>query len=163
MIVKDVFTNEDNVWIYRVDAVIMIHAMRTIFKLWRRSCLVIFITTIWGMEIVVSPLSQRCHNSLLVWSIPICFNARASRAALPALLQVRRTQRKKRYLRSVTDSFNLKPANKIFNTLELSDLTSSEIAISISWLKYLGPHLFPVTITSANNTVDTECGVASFG
>ena len=56
-------------------------------------------------------------------------------------LQERHTQRKKRC--SVTDSLEQNSADKIFNSLELSDLTSLEMAISISWLKYWGAPPFP--------------------
>ena len=65
-------------------------------------------------------------------------------------LQERHTQRKKRC--SVPDSVDPNFADKIFNSLELSDLTSLEMAISISWLKYWkGPTFFSATIRSSKH------------
>ena len=77
-----------------------------------------------------------CHNSLLVLSIPIGCGASASRVLLRAqMMALRKTHTEKKRC-SVTKQLEQNSADKIFNSLELSDLTSLEMAISISWLKY---------------------------
>lgn len=157
-IVVNVFTNQANVLISRADAVIMIPAhffsaaqlLSCIYhdNLRHGNCRVPIVTTpSWFYQSQLAPVPA--HREF-------CCERRW-------WLQERHTQRKKRC--SVTDSLDPNSADKIFNSLELSDLTSLEMAISISWLKYWGaPPFSPWQYeASTDNSVAWECGPASFG